>query len=137
MKVSPPPHWTFTLHHTPPISNLFLLCSTPSPLVGIGPKHPKRKKTGSEYIAAVVEVVLLDFCSGNQYRNKYLIRIVYQLLRPMIMNWRWMSKTIMVPRILLGLCPVQNPPVSVVAPNPLSSNMDPRYFLLKKTPFFE
>ena len=55
------------LQPLPPLFNPPLL-----PIVGIGPKHSKRHKTESKEISAVVVVVLVDLCSGNQKRQKYL-----------------------------------------------------------------
>ena len=46
-----------------------------------------------------------------------------------------MSKKVLIPRILLGLCSV-NSPMSVATPKPLSSNMYSRSVFPTKTPSF-
>ena len=104
-------------------------------LLGIGPKHSKRQKTGSEEILAGLAVVLVALCSGNQRRIFFDTDHLASSQKksdglktdfPKVYG----SKDTSRPLSSVNL------PISVAAPNPISSNMDSRYVFPTKTPYF-
>ena len=105
------------------------------PLVGIVPNHSKRHKTESEDIASGVAVVLVDLCSGNQKVHNYLRRIVYEMLRPMLMKLRLISQKVLAPKITIGPSPFESSHFSSITKTTFTQNVLKISFSNKKTSF--
>ena len=135
--MSPPLPCNYPIHPIPPnFQPLTTVFNTLPPLFGIGPKHPKSQKNRSKDIAEGVAVVLVALFSGNQKGKKSLLRVIYQLLLPIMMKWKWIYKKRAAVRDTSGHLPSTNLPISVSALKLLSSNTDSRSILRTKTPSF-